>query len=162
MPKLILIADDNENDLLAVSKTLNDAGAQNPIVTVTDGDDVITYFSGGGQYANREKFPIPSVLLLDLKMQRTGAFKVLQWLSNYGKSNFTLVVVLSGHGELENVRNAYKLGARSFLTKPCTTEDASNLIRGYPEYWETAAPITQRARMANEYGSGITLSGAPT
>lgn len=138
MAKLILIADDDENDALAISRTLKKAGIKNSSITVSDGAEVIAYFKGQGNYRDRKKFPMPSVLLLDLKMPRIGGFAVMEWLNDQKEVHGNmLVVVLTGHGDLENVKRAYSRGARSFLVKPCQIEDVRNLVRGYSAYWET-------------------------
>jgi DNA-binding response OmpR family regulator len=78
-------------------------------------------------------------------MRRIGGFEVLKWLREQEKFTDTLVVVLSGHGELENVRLAYQSGARSFLTKPCHLDDVKNLVEVYGTYWETHEPEAMRA-----------------
>lgn len=136
MPKLILIADDDENDSAALRQILQDAGVDNPVVTVADGTEVITYLTGRGWYSDRTRFPLPKVLLLDLKMLRMGGFAVMEWMGEHGFLKDILVIVLSGHGELENVRESYRLGARSFLTKPCKLADVLNLVVAYPAFWD--------------------------
>lgn len=137
MPKLILIADDDENDVKACMDALKAAGVQNPMLHVGDGEDVISYLKGEGKYANRKKFPLPSVLLLDLKMARVGGFSVLEWLKPQKQFKDILTVVLSGNNDLEFVRRAYGLGARTFLVKPCHPQDVHNLMRAYSTFWET-------------------------
>lgn len=156
MSKIVLIVDDDENDVFAISETLSNAGVKNPLITVSDGADVISYFAGMGRYADREKFPLPRVLLLDLKMQRMGGFSVMEWLNQQHKSVRAdlLVVVLTAHGELENVRRAYQLGARSFLTKPCSVDDVRNLVRGYSTFWETEKSIELAPTEGRKSASG--------
>lgn len=105
-------------------------------MTVNDGDEVIAYLKGEKGYGDRNKFPLPGVLLLDLKMRRIGGFEVMQWLFDRRQMRDILVILLTGHGELENVRRAYQLGARSFLAKPCDIEDIKNLVRTYSKYWD--------------------------
>jgi len=137
MAKLILIADDDDDDAKAFKDVLKKAGITNPVLRVRDGEDVISYLKGEGKYENRKKFPLPSVLLLDLKMARVGGFSVLEWLKPQKEFKDILAVVLSGHNDLENVRRAYHLGARSFLMKPCHPQEVQNLMRAYSSYWET-------------------------
>src|SRR5437763_8308585 len=98
MAKLILIADDDENDLTEFQQTLKKSGVKNPVFTVDDGDKVIAYLKGEGKFENREKYPIPTILFLDLKMQRVGGFEVMQWILDT-KYRDMLIVALSGHGE---------------------------------------------------------------
>lgn len=137
---MILIADDNENDTLVIVNMLRESGVKAPITTVADGRDVIAYFQGKNDYADREKYPLPSVLLLDLKMAQIGGFGVLEWLNGTGLAKDVLSIILSGHGELENIRRGYQLGARSFLTKPCRLDELQNLIRTYASYWQAENP----------------------
>jgi len=140
---MILIADDDENDVMAVREILRDAGVTNSVHAVSDGDLAIAYLKGEKEYADRKQFPAPRVLLLDLKMRRKSGFDVLEWLAFHEEFENMLVVVLSGHGELKNVRDAYQLGAHSFLIKPCHVEDVLNLISTYPEHWETSLGSTK-------------------
>lgn len=134
---MILIADDNENDVIAIVQTLKAAGVKNPLGLVGDGGEVIAYLKGEKQYADRTKYPLPTVLLLDLKMPRTGGFQVLEWLRLALPLRDILIVILSGYGELQDVRRGYELGARSFLQKPCRLDDIKNLVQAYSIYWET-------------------------
>lgn len=136
--KLVLIADDDENDAFAISQTLARAGIKNLLKTVSDGAEVIAYFRGDGRYADRKKFPLPSVLLLDLKMRKIGGFAVLEWLNAQRPArNGTLVVLVSGYCNDENLRRACSLGVHSFFIKPCTVRDIKTQAQAYPSYWQT-------------------------
>lgn len=144
MAKAILIAEDTEDDVLVVLDALEKAGIKNPILTVGDGDLAIAYLNGDGRYADRDKFPLPAVLLLDLKMPRMSGFQVMEWLRTQEKFKNLLVIVLSGHHELKEVQQAYKLGAHSFLIKPCNAEDIKNLVGWFSEHWEGSATTPPR------------------
>lgn len=155
MAKLILIADDNENDAWAVGRTLRTAGVKNPLTTVSDGVEVIAWFKGQGKYWDRKKFPIPGVLLLDLKMPRISGFAVMEWLNDQQEvRNHTLVVVLTGLENIENMQRAYSLGARSFLTKPCQVENVRKLVRGYSAYWKNEMLKGSVASTSNGHAGG--------
>jgi len=133
---MILIADDNEDDAVAIVETLKSAGIRNQLRLVGDGREVIAYLKGHEHYGDRKKHPLPSVLLLDLKMPRLGGFEVLEWLRFSMPAKDILIIILSGHGELGDIKRGYELGARSFLIKPCHAEDIRNLVRAYSTYWE--------------------------
>lgn len=145
MARAILIAEDDEDDAVAISSTLKKAGVKNPLIAVNDGTEVIAYLKGDKHYADRKKFPLPAVLLLDLKMPRIGGLQVLQWLAERQQVREILVIVLTGHNDLGNLRIAYQTGARSFLTKPCRVADVQNLIRSYSTYWESDGVPGERA-----------------
>lgn len=152
-----MIVDDNEDDAFLTAKALQDAGVRNPVRTVADGDEVFAYFKGDNQYADREQFPLPGVLLLDLRMARFGGFEVMQWLGERKLVTDVLVVVLTGNGELDNQRLAYQFGARSFLTKPFNVAQVKNLIRSYPVFWETNAEpsVAESAHADNLRSSAV-------
>lgn len=114
----ILLADDDENHALLAGKLMKACGILNPFVTVQDGDQVIAYLEGEGIYANRERYPLPLLLLLDLKMARMGGMEVLEWLSRSQPKPAFTTVVLTSYADLKTVNEAYRLGACSFLVKP--------------------------------------------
>jgi len=146
MNQAILMVEDNEEDAIMVREALRNAGVKNSIHTVTDGDLAIAYLKGEGAFADRDKFPVPSILLLDLKMPRVSGFQVMEWLRAQERFRKLLIVVLSGYNELREVQQAYRLGAHSFLIKPCTAQDIENLMRWFAEHWEVGTESVPRRR----------------
>jgi len=133
--KPILLAEDVEDDAVVIKHTLKKAGVINPIITVYDGEQAIAYLAGNGIYTDRDLFPLPGVLLLDLKMPKCGGFEVLEWLKTQPQLKELLVIVLSGLNQLDSINRAYSMGAHSFLAKPCTVEDIANLTKNFKGYW---------------------------
>jgi CheY-like chemotaxis protein len=141
MANAILLAEDFEDDVNVVRMALDRMGVTNPVIRLADGDDVIAYLSGAGIYSDRLSFPIPGILLLDLKMPRVSGFQVLEWIQTRAELRDMLVVVLSGHHEIQDIARAYSLGADSFLCKPCDPIDLANLIQRFEGYWSHATPL---------------------
>ena len=139
MNEAILVVEDNEEDAMVVLNALRNAGVKNSVHTVSDGDLAVAYLRGDGAFADRRRFPLPGILLLDLKMPRVSGFEVMQWLQTQPQFKKLLIIILSGHNELREVQQAYKLGAHSFLIKPCTAQDIENLMRWFTEHWEVGA-----------------------
>jgi CheY-like chemotaxis protein len=135
MAKTILIAEDFADDAVHLQQALKDSGIDHPVITVSDGDEVMAYFNGEGRFADRLSFPLPAVLLLDLRMPRVDGFQVLEWLQKQAGFKELLVVVISGYQELKDVNLAYQLGARSFITKPCKPEDIKLLTTAFAAHW---------------------------
>jgi CheY-like chemotaxis protein len=131
----ILIADDSDDDLALLKHAFKRLGIANPVYCVRDGDETVAYLKGEGQFADREKFPLPSILFLDLKMPRRNGFEVLAWLKGQQQFNEMLTVVLTVRTEMQDVTRAYALGADSFLVKPCLPDEIENLANYYREYW---------------------------
>jgi len=76
----VLLAEDDADDVLLTQIAFQKARLANPLQVVRDGEEAIDYLKGEGKFADREKFPFPILLLLDLKMPRTHGFQVLEWL----------------------------------------------------------------------------------
>src|SRR3954471_17151309 len=77
---VILLAEDHEDEVLLIRQAFAKAKLINPLHVVSNGEEAIAYLQGNGKYANRSEFPLPGLLLLDLKMPRTDGFEVLQWV----------------------------------------------------------------------------------
>ena len=126
--RLILLAEDDDNDVLLIQSAFKGAGILTPIYVVRDGDEVIAYLKGVGKYANRAEYPLPSVLLLDLKMPRKTGFEVLQWIRSERTLQTLRVIVLTGSTDLLDLNKAYQLGTNSFLVKPGDFKDFITLF----------------------------------
>ncbi len=150
--QFILLAEDDPNDVLLIQRAFQKAGMKNVLKVVRDGEQAIEYLSGRDQYANRERFPLPYLLLLDLKMPGTDGFEVLQFLRGVPELRRLLVVVLTSSNLQADVDRAYELGANSYLVKPVEFEEMVNLIQRFESYWTeinrtpTAPSATSAAR----------------
>jgi CheY-like chemotaxis protein len=136
MPKLILLVEDSADDALLFKLALNQAGAINPVITLSTSEDAIAYIKGEIPFDDRAAHPLPSVICIDLKLNGRDGLHLLEWLKHSIDCTTTLLIVLSGHHELKEVRAAYALGTDSFLSKPIHPKDVENLVRAYPEFWD--------------------------
>src|SRR3954463_10927004 len=91
----ILLAEDDSNDVLLIQRAFQKAGMHHLLKVVRDGEQALDYLSGHGPYANREKFPLPFLLLLDLKMPCIDGFEVLQRVRAEPDLKRLLIVVLT-------------------------------------------------------------------
>jgi len=137
MPEIgvILLAEDDEDDVLLIRRAFKDLGILNPLHVVRDGDEAIAYLKGVGQYKNRAEYPLPSLLLLDLKMPRTNGFEVLEWIRSEPNLRLLRVIVLTSSGQMQDVNAAYQLGANSFLIKPQDFSNFITLLNSLRSYW---------------------------
>lgn len=145
---VILLAEDDENQVLFVKRAFHHAGLLNPLFVVEDGEQAIAYLKGEGKYSNRDEYPLPCLLLLDLKMPNKNGFEVLEWIRRQPGLSALRVVVLTTSDQVHDVNRAYQLGANSFLTKPVDFRDFVQLtisIKGF-WIWLSRAPEVHRAR----------------
>jgi CheY-like chemotaxis protein len=134
MAKPVLIVDDSQDDEFLCRHIIQKV-VTNPIMAVRDGRQAIDYLGGNGIYKNREAYPLPGILLLDLKMPKVDGFAVLEWLKTQPNLQL-LVIVLSLYGQTKDINRAYTLGAHSFLLKPLKQDDVVNLTRHFTSHWE--------------------------
>ncbi len=133
--KLILLVEDNADDAYLLTRALRSAEIDNPVHTVIDGEQAVAYLKGHGNFADRQQFPLPSLVLLDLKLPRVSGLEVLQWIQNEPSLPQLVVVVLSSSGEPRDINMAYRFGARSYLIKPPTAASFVDLAKGLKLYW---------------------------
>jgi len=141
----ILMAEDSEDDERLFLEVLKRSGLTNPVVVVPDGGEAIAYLKGELRYADRERFPLPRILLLDLAMPKVNGWQVLQWLKSRSEFRDLLVIVLTSSLRVADLQRAYQMGASSFLGKPCKVEELLNLERAYPDHWTRPSPPPQSA-----------------
>lgn len=135
MNKVVLLAEDSEDDAIAFKRVLQQSGVTNPIVEVRSGTETIYYLKGIGPYEDRNMFPYPSMLFLDLLMTGGDGWEVLRWLQRHPEKKTMLVVVLTGAAQRDMLTQAYLAGANSFLLKPFTKPELDSLMEAWPQAW---------------------------
>jgi CheY-like chemotaxis protein len=148
MHTAILVVEDDENDAVFIRRTLSSSGIPNPRVFVQSGEEAINFLTGVGAYSNRETFPLPALVLLDLKLPMMDGFEVLKWIRAHPHFKDLRVVVLTGSNNIRDVNEAYRLGANTFLVKPLEFENMAFLF-GTIEAQLWKANHTSTARTAN-------------
>ena len=132
---IILLAEDSEEDVILLRRAFVKAQFVNPLHVVQNGEEAIAYLKGHGKYAHRDEYPLPSLLLLDLKMPRKDGFEVLQWVREQPGLAALRVVVLTTSDQSRDVNRAYQLGANSFLMKPVDFGAFVELMQALKGYW---------------------------
>src|SRR4026209_282034 len=117
MMQPILQVDDDPNDVFLLQHAMKKAGVANPVQVATDGQQAIDYLKGTGKFADREKFPLPCLVLLDLKLPYVMGLDVLKWIRQQ-PGMVVVVIKLTASAEDADISTAYRLGANAFLTKP--------------------------------------------
>ena len=125
----ILLVDDSENDTFLFRVASEKAMLRNPLQEVHDGEQAVGYLSGTPPFNDRTKYPLPILMLLDLKMPKKSGFEVLSWLRSESELRRLPVFILSASLRKEDVDRAFDLGASAFLVKPSTLDDLVQMIQ---------------------------------
>jgi CheY-like chemotaxis protein len=131
----ILLAEDDENDIFLMGRAFDRAGIPNPLFVVHNGQEAIDYLGGAGTYAQREKYPLPGVLLLDLKMPWMDGFDVLAWLRTQRHFDTLPVVVLTSSKLQSDIDKSRQLGVYDYRIKPHSFEDFVRLLDDVRKCW---------------------------
>jgi CheY-like chemotaxis protein len=131
----VLLAEDNQDDVWLWVRALKGAGLEDFLFIVPDGAEAIAYLAGDGVYADRSRYPFPSLLLLDLSMPRRNGFDVLEWWGSAPRPQALSIIVLTGAGLRDDIERAYKLGAAYHVAKPAELEEVTVLARRALEFW---------------------------
>jgi CheY-like chemotaxis protein len=143
---VILVVEDREDDILLIQKAFDKAGVANPVHFVRSGDEALAYLSGEWKYANRAEYPLPVLVLLDLKLPGMDGFEVLAWIRRQEGLRALPVVVLTSSMALSDVNRAYQLGANSFFVKELEFQNSVELSRLLQNYWLAKARTPQTSR----------------
>jgi CheY-like chemotaxis protein len=135
-PTTILLAEDDPNDVILFQRAMARASlSAYSLKVVRDGEEAISYLGGQAIYADRHLYPLPALLLLDLKMPRKSGLEVLSWLRKQPQLRHLIVVFLTSSNSAEDIRLAYEAGANSYLVKPVEFTEMVELIRNVSVYW---------------------------
>jgi CheY-like chemotaxis protein len=132
---LFLLVEDNEDHVVLIRRAFAKGKVLNPVQVARNGEDAIAYLEGTGRFANRAEFPLPAVILLDLKLTGMDGFDVLRWIRQQPGLRAVRIVVLTSSSEIRDVNLAYQLGANSFLVKPVDFEDFVRVAQALQGYW---------------------------
>ncbi|MBD1827647.1 response regulator [Microcoleus vaginatus GB1-A2] len=132
----ILLVEDNPVDILLMQRAFrNETFANTSLQIVRDGDAAVFYLNGDGEYSDRDRYPLPSIILLDLKLPRRSGHEVLVWLKQQPELKRLPVVMLTSSRQTLDVKRAYDLGANSYLVKPVGFASLLEMMRSFNEYW---------------------------
>src|SRR5260370_31935702 len=131
----VLLAEDDPDDVLLTQIAFEKARLLNPLQVVRDGEEGMAYLRGEGRYANRRNYPLPILLLLDLKMPKVSGFQVLEWLRHQPALQLLPVAIMTSSDHDPHIARAYELGADSYLIKPPDAEALLALVQRLHAYW---------------------------
>lgn len=135
------LADDSEDDRFFLKKILVRSSNIQVIGEARDGQETLEYLKGEGFFSDREKYPFPDLLLLDIKMPRKNGYDVLQWIQAQPSSPLTVVMV-SGSWLAEDIAKSLALGAHGYFKKTSIRAEQDEMLAGIEALLEKQKPGT--------------------
>jgi len=131
----ILVVDDSKDDVFLLCRAFERAGLGSSLIHVRDGEEAVDYLSGENRFNDRSRYPLPSLMLLDIKMPKQDGFDVLRWLLTRKDLEKFPVVMFSSSFEREDVDRAKVLGAADYFTKPAGPEGFDKVVQTIAAKW---------------------------
>ncbi|HEY3344357.1 MAG TPA: response regulator [Anaerolineaceae bacterium] len=134
-PITILMADDDPDDRLLCQDALGEAHLANDLHFVEDGEQLMDYLRNQGAYTDRNEYPRPGLILLDLNMPRKDGREALSEIKSTPALRRIPVVVLTTSKAEEDILRSYDLGVSGYITKPVTFDQLIDAMRTLGKYW---------------------------
>jgi CheY-like chemotaxis protein len=134
-PILILMADDDEDDILLTEKALKKGKLLNSLHSVRDGEELLDYLLHRGEYTDTSTSPRPGIVLLDLNMPKKDGREALKEIKAHADLQDIPIVVFTTSKAEEDIYRSYKLGVNSFITKPVTFDSLIEVMQTLGKYW---------------------------
>ncbi len=141
----ILLAEDDERDVWLVTEALNRAGITNHVQVVRDGAHAIDYLRGHGEYSDRSRYPLPNLVLLDIKMPKKDGLEVLEWIRSHSEDGLKKLpaIIMSSSAIQKDIDRAYELGVNAYLIKPHAFDELVQTLKTTTEFWKDTAVLPQ-------------------
>ncbi len=135
MTDTILLVEDSEDDVFFMERAMKLAGGKTVMKIAKDGQAAVDYLGGAREFADRKQYPMPTLVLLDLKLPKVPGLEVLRWIRARPELQTLPVIILTSSGERADLERGYRLGANSFMVKPSESDDLLGLAKCLSDYW---------------------------
>ena len=138
--RLILIADDDEDDLMFAEKAINANSEESEIniKMVKDGEELLDFLYKKGEYADSE-YPQPSVIFLDIKMPKLDGLKALEIIK--ADKNLRVIPIIILSSSKTDIDPSYHKGANSYIVKPNIYDEMEQIMGKMKRYWFEAVEL---------------------
>lgn len=133
-PIKILLAEDDFEDALLVKEAFDENKLANPLLTVKDGQELMDYLNQIGKFADKEKYPVPDLILLDLNMPRKNGTEAIEEIRKSKHKKIPLIVLTTSESKKDIIKS-YQLGVSSYIVKPVSFEKMVELVKLFGVYW---------------------------
>ena len=131
----ILLVEDDPNDIILIKRAFKKANIGHSLNIVENGEEAIAYLTGKEKFNDRTRYPLPTLILLDLKLPRISGHEVLEWHQKQPGIRRIPIIVLTSSKRRADINKAYDLGANSYLIKPVSFHSLLDLIRDLNMFW---------------------------
>ena len=132
---IILIADDDAEDRMLLKEAFDENKLKNTVQFVENGEELMDYLHNQGRYSDKDQYPLPGLILLDLNMPKKDGREALKEIKEDPHLRLIPIVVLTTSKAEEDIFKTYDLGVSSFITKPVTFVALVEMMKTLTSYW---------------------------
>mgnify|MGYP001547446556 CR=1 FL=1 len=132
---VVLMAEDNEHDIIATRRAWTKNNILNPLYIVKDGEECLDYLYRRGDYSDPASSPRPSLLLLDINMPKMNGLDVLEHIRGDAALKNLPVVILTTSKAEEDMFRSYDLGVNAYIVKPVGFENFADAVKTINLFW---------------------------
>lgn len=141
---IILYADDDPEDRMLARDAFEESRLANKLIFVEDGEELMNYLTHQGEFEDKEKFPVPGLILLDLNMPKKDGREVIKEMKSNPDLKYIPIIVLTTSSAEEDILKTYDLGVNSFITKPVTFDSLVEIMKTLGKYWFEVVELPQK------------------
>jgi CheY-like chemotaxis protein len=119
---MILLVEDDENDVFLMERAMEKASLAMPMHVAKNGQEALDYLQATGKYRDRAAYPVPTIIVMDIKIPFIRGLEVLHWMRQQPPLCGLPVAMLTSSLEESDRQKASELGVKTFLIKPPTPE----------------------------------------
>jgi two-component system, response regulator len=132
---IILLVEDNPDDAKLTLRAFKQSNIVNPVVVARDGIEALDFLFARGAYSERAGKPLPTLIVLDLKLPRLDGLGVLKAIRADARTKLVPVVILTSSKEEQDLISGYSLGANSYVRKPVDFAEFLEAAKQLGIYW---------------------------
>jgi len=133
--KYLLMADDNEDDIILFGRAMRRAGVRAEAHFVADGEQALAYLRGEGRFSDRKQFPFPNLVVLDLKMPKMDGLEILAQIRRDARLTLLTVLFLTDSDDPTDINAAYDLNVNGYMRKTADGGLMEEMFRSIEDYW---------------------------
>ncbi|MFT7625488.1 MAG: CheY-like chemotaxis protein [Myxococcota bacterium] len=130
----ILVVEDSPDDADILEDAVEGARLRNPVRFVEDGAEAVDYLEGNGQYANRDEYPFPGLVILDINLPKLNGLEVLEKIRANPDTRDLPVVMLTVSNSDEDVLRSYELETVVYIQKPVTADNLTAVVQSLQQF----------------------------
>ncbi len=148
LPVLIMLLEDNDDHAELITDALNNTIIANRVLRFVNAESAVEYLHGQKALQTPHEYPLPGVILLDIKLPGMDGFQMLKKIRNSEKTRRLPVIILTTSKREEEIARGYELGANSYIVKPVKFEEFRAKIIDLKMYWvltsELPSPVEEQ------------------